>query len=564
LFNQPNLLKDGQQESKMFQGRMKNLVAAASVFVGIQAQATSDVQAVPGEYVVKMKENLSAVSLQEMGQILGGEVVLKISKASNAVLLKRSPLERENFVIQSLQSNPAVEIVEPNLIYSIDTDKVSENTPNDPMLDDLWGLHNTGSNVAGPLGSEGIDVDALRAWDIQTGSRDVVVAVIDTGVGHDLQDLAPNMWTNEAELNGRDGVDDDGNGFVDDIYGYDFANDDGDPQDDHGHGSHCSGTIGAKGDDGQGIVGVAWDVRIMGIKFLTGSGSGTLANAIRSIDYATQMEVDIMSNSWGGGGFSENLKQSIERAHDAGILFTAAAGNNRADNDRSPNYPASYDIDNIISVAAIDNRGRLASFSAYGRETVDVGAPGVNVVSTTPGGYKSWSGTSMATPHVSGVAALVLSNEPGMSMSDLRDRLINRAEPTTAMRSKVASGGIINAYYALTDSSGPSDPNDPFNWDKNAQTISTDHPYADNSDQEWTVSVPGAEKIAIYFSRFETEAGYDQVRFFSTGGQELGMMEGSNDGSFSPVFNTDTVIIRLTSDSSVNRYGFDVEAVAYQ
>lgn len=548
----------------MFQGRIKTLLVASTLMISAQATAATNVQSVPGEYVVKMKEKISANSLQNMSELLGGEVVHQLSKASNAVLLRRSPLEREAFVIQDLKAVPGVEIAEPNFIYSIDSQKVAE-TPNDPMLDELWGLHNTGSNVVGsPQGQEGMDVDALRAWDIQTGSRDVVIAVIDTGVGYDLSDLKENMWTNDAELNGTEGVDDDNNGFVDDIYGYDFANDDGDPMDDHGHGSHCSGTIGAKGDDGEGIVGVAWDVRIMGIKFLTGSGSGSLANAVQSIDYATQMEVDIMSNSWGGGGFSEVLKESIERARDAGILFTAAAGNSRSNNDRNPSYPATYDVDNIISVAAIDNNGNLASFSSFGQTTVHLGAPGVNILSSTPSGYKSWSGTSMATPHVSGVAALVLSNEPDISMEDLRERLITRVKPVSAIREKVASGGIVNAFFALTDSSGPSDPNDPFNWDKNSQSISTPHPYANNTNQEWTVSVPGAEKIAVYFSRFETEPGYDEVKFFSEDGTELGKMDGTYNDSFSPVFNTDKVVIRFSTDSSETRYGFDIQAVAYK
>lgn len=548
----------------MFQGRNINIMALlVTLALTNVAWAKKEVQWVPGEYVVKLKETNAVMSHEVLGQSLGGEVVEKISKASQAVLLKRNQLEREDYVVQSLMNHPLVENVEPNYIYSIDSG--SSELPNDPMLGQLWGLINTGENLTSSVqGLAGMDIDAARAWQIETGSRDVIVAVIDTGVDYTIPDLAPNMWTNDAELNGQPGVDDDNNGFIDDIYGYDFANNDGDPKDDHGHGSHCSGTIGANGNDGVGIVGVAWNVRIMGIKFLTATGGGTLANAIKSIDYATQMGAHIMSNSWGGGGFSQELKASIERARDAGILFTAAAGNSTSNNDQSPTYPATYEVDNIISVAAIDNNGRLASFSSFGKRTVHVAAPGVNVLSTTPAGYKSWSGTSMATPHVSGVAALVLSKEPEITMADLRERLISRVSPVSGIRARVASGGVVNAYHALTNTPAPADPNDPFNWDKNTYNISTTHPYADNAAQEWTVSVPGAKRIAIYFSRFDTERGYDILSFHKPDGEQITTMSGSFDDSFSPVFDGDTVILRFKSDASVNKYGFDVQAVAYQ
>lgn len=548
----------------MIQGRALKVAGLCAMLLSLAgpAQAAPKVQAVPGEYVVRLKDTMSTMSLSTLSQTLGGEVVEKLSPQSNAILVRRNALEREDFVINSLKNNPYVANAEPNFIYTIDSTPSS--MPNDPELSRLWGLVNTGQKDGSAEGVAGIDVDAKRAWEIETGSRDVLVAVIDTGVDYDIADLTPNMWANAGELNGTAGVDDDNNGFVDDIYGYDFANNDGDPKDDHGHGSHVSGTIGGMGNDGAGIVGVAWNVRIMGIKFLSAAGGGTLADAIKSIDYATQMGADIMSNSWGGGGFSEELKLAIERAHDAGILFTAAAGNSRQNNDANPTYPATYDVDNIISVAAIDNRGNLASFSCYGRTTVDVAAPGVNILSTTPNGLRSWSGTSMATPHVSGVAALVLSHEPGMSMADLRDRIINTARPLTRLRSKVASGGIVNAYHALTNTKAPSDPDDPFNWDKNTYDIKTSHPYADNFEQTWTVQVPGANRVSVYFSRFETERGYDKLTFKDAAGNVIDVWSGEYDASFSPVVEGDTVIMTFTSDESQNKHGFDVEAVAYQ
>ena len=231
------------------------------------------------------------------------------------------------------------------------------------------------------------------------------------------------MWVNEAEANGEPGVDDDGNGYVDDIHGYDFANDDGDPMDGHGHGTHCAGVIGAD-HNGDGIAGLMGDVQLVGIKFLTDSGSGDTINAIKSIDYATQVGVHIMSNSWGGGGFSQALKESIERARDAGILFVAAAGNSNSDNDKRPMYPATYDVENIISVGAMDGKGNKSSFSSYGETTVHVFAPGSNILSTVPGdAYRKMSGTSMATPYASAALGMLLASYQAFDIRDYKEQL---------------------------------------------------------------------------------------------------------------------------------------------
>lgn len=533
------------------------VILQMTVLIQNTMAADLEYEAVPGEYIVKLKDNVDLNAfIMAGGQNESASIVLK---DQNIVKINRPMVEVASVTMEEIKNSPYVEYIEPNYIYRINKQ------PNDPELSKLWGLINTGdNNPKGGKGIAGVDIDAERAWEIQTGSKDVIVAVIDTGIDPTLSDLSENMWVNEAELNGTPGVDDDGNGFVDDIHGYDFANKSGNLIDDHGHGSHVSGTIGAKGNDGKGIVGVAWNVRLMGLKFLSKSGGGSLEDALKSIDYATKMGAHIMSNSWGGGGFSQALFDSIQRASDAGILFVAAAGNHRANNDERPSYPASYDVPNVISVAAVDNKGQLASFSCYGKTSVDMGAPGVDIMSSTPDGYAVWDGTSMATPHVSGVAALVLSNEPNLSMVDLRERLIKTSRPVSGLRGKVASNGIINAYYALTNEVPEGDPNDPFYWDKQFERIETAHPYDNKADKTWTLSVPGAKQVSVYISKLDTERGYDKLTILNAKGEVVDVLSGTIDEYYSLPSDGDSLTLVFQSDDSVNKFGFIVEGLAYR
>lgn len=282
--------------------------------------------------------------------------------------------------IRRLRANPNVQYAEPNYIYRIDS------IPNDPLFDQLWGLHNTGQTG----GTVDADIDAPEAWGIQTGSPDVVIGVIDTGVDYTHEDLAANMWMNLSEVPGN-GIDDDGNGYIDDIYGINSITGNGDPMDDNGHGTHVSGTIGAVGNNGKGIAGVSHQVKIMALKFLNSKGSGYTSDAIECIQYAVNMKskginIKGTNNSWGGGGFSQSLYDAIKALKDNDVLFSAAAGNSASNNDAKPFYPASYDLENIIAVAATDHNDNLASFSNYGATSVDVAAPGVNILSTLPGG----------------------------------------------------------------------------------------------------------------------------------------------------------------------------------
>ncbi|MCE5228582.1 S8 family serine peptidase [bacterium] len=316
--------------------------------------------------------------------------------------------------------------------------------PNDTRFSELWGMHNTGQTG----GTADADIDAPEAWDIHTGTGNTVVAVIDTGIDYTHPDLASNMWTNPGEIAGN-GIDDDGNGYIDDVNGYDFYNSDGNPMDDHGHGTHCSGTIGARGNDGIGVAGVSWRVKLMAIKFLSSSGSGSTSGAILSVQYATAMGAKIMSNSWGGGSYNQSLKDAIDAAGARNMLFIAAAGNDSGNNnDINPVYPCSYTSDNIISVMSTTNTDARSSFSNFGPTSVDLGAPGSSILSCAPGGgYATMSGTSMATPHVSGGAALVWSLNPTLTYSEVKRILMQGVDPT--LSGQCASGGRMNIAKAI-------------------------------------------------------------------------------------------------------------------
>lgn len=531
--------------------RATRLTVVAVTLLGLNAWATEP-ESVPGEYIVKLRHPITQDKemLQTYGRQLGAFVKGAIP-SYNLLVIQRPVFETTASVMKQIGESPDVEYVEPNYIYRINR------RPNDPMLDQLWGMENTQN--------PGVDIGAINAWALETGNQDLVVAVIDTGINYNHPDLRGNLWTNEAELNGTAGVDDDGNGVVDDIYGYNAITQTGDPLDDHGHGSHCSGTIGAKGDDGQGIVGVAWNVRLMGIKFLSASGGGTLEGAIRAIDYATTMGAKILSNSWGGGGFSQALKEAIERSHVADTVFVAAAGNESNNNDSRPTYPATYDVPNVISVAAVDSRGQLASFSNYGKNTVHVAAPGVNVLSSIDNdGYDSWSGTSMAAPHVSGIAALLLSREPALSNTDVRERIVQTSRRWSHLRNRIHSGGIANAHAALTNTVSGPDPDDPENWQSIPANVSTPHPYPNNHSQVFAVNAPGARQIAVYFERFDTERRYDTLTIKDSSGRVVEVLSGNLDGTFSSLIDGDSATLEFKSDGSVNRYGFDITRISWR
>lgn len=305
--------------------------------------------------------------------------------------------------------------------------------PNDPKLSELWGMKK---------------IQASKAWDKRTSAWNVVVAVTDTGKNMGHEDLTRNKWINIKEIPNNN-VDEDHNGYVDDVLGWDFVSNDNDPEDDNDHGSHVSGTLGALGNNGKGVVGVAWRVRSMPLKFLDSCGSGSYEDAIDAIFYAANNGAHIISASWAGGDFSQALFDSIQYFGTKGGLFVAAAANDGKDNDKTPVYPASFPLPNILVVAATDANDMLADFSNYGMKSVDVAAPGVDILSTVTSGYVTMSGTSMATPHVSGLAALLKAQHPTWRHARLKSAIIGTVDKLPGLNGKIVSGGRINAAKAL-------------------------------------------------------------------------------------------------------------------
>jgi len=410
----------------------------------------------PGELLVRFapKPNGKQRDKKEKEQILSslgwGTIKYKFKLVPGLNVVKLPKGHKVKDALKKLSKKSDILYAQPNYKLTIDSD-ISQYFPNDPLFDDLWGMHNTGQSG----GTPGADINAPEAWYIRTAADGIIVAVIDTGVDYTHPDLAANMWVNEAELNGTPGVDDDGNGYIDDIYGYDFCNNDGDPWDDHYHGTHCAGTIGAVGDNGIGVTGVCWDVKIMALKWIDAGGNGWTDDAIDCVEYSILMGANLSSNSWRQENPSvpnPALEDAINRAGAAGLLFVASAGNDNVDNDVIPHYPSSYGSDSVIAVLATDKYDNKSSFSCYGLTSVDLGAPGSGILSCEPGNrYQYLNGTSMATPHVAGACALVWSVCPSLTNLQVKDIILQTVDLIPALSGRCVSEGRLNLYKAILE-----------------------------------------------------------------------------------------------------------------
>ena len=397
-------------------------------------QSQTEAEIVPGQFIVKTTPgtDVAKFGIQSLSD---GARVVDVLPEVGMLVIEAEGADFAELTAQTLNL-PGIAYIEPVYVVRVDA------TPNDPSYGSQWGFPK---------------INAPAAWDLRTDSGSLVVAVIDTGVDYRHPDLAANMWINPGETPAN-GIDDDGNGVIDDVFGANFVDAavTGDPMDDNRHGTHVAGTIGAVTNNALGVSGVNWTTQIMALKFLSASGGGTTAGAIRAIDYGIKMDVDIMNNSWGGGGFSRALEDAIRAADAEGILFVAAAGNSNSNNDANPHYPSSYDVPNVLAVQATDQNDAMAGFSSFGATSVDMGAPGVDILSTIPGAqYDSFNGTSMATPHVAGAAALVWAQNPTLSHVELKERLMNTAEVIPGLSGTSVTGARLDLAKAMGDGGTP-------------------------------------------------------------------------------------------------------------
>ncbi|WP_374055067.1 S8 family serine peptidase [Rossellomorea sp. FM04394] len=439
--NYKKMSKEFSEQQVMKMGKPAKIADFKEVKVKKPVKASSENKKhKKDEVIVKFKGNVVHSTKTE---IAGVKLEKKEKLTKKGVgLYKLSSGQSVEEAISMLKKSPDVLYAEPN--YELTASDV-----NDPYFSSLWGLKNTGQYI-NQYGTPGIDINVSNAWDITMGSTSTVIAVIDTGIDINHPDLKYRIFTNKNEVP-NNGIDDDNNGYVDDVNGWDFYNEDNTVYDSpyvDDHGTHVAGTIAGHSDNGIGVVGVAPNVKILPLKFLgTEDGSGYTSDAVRAVEYAASMGIKISNNSWGGSGYSTALYEAIR---DSNSLFIAAAGNDGSNIDYYSSYPAGYDLDNILSVAAVDNRGDLAYFSNYGRTSVDVAAPGVSILSSLPdNSYGYYNGTSMATPHVAGVAALIQSEYPDYDPSTMKTMIMDSTKELSSVDGITVTGGMVDAGRAL-------------------------------------------------------------------------------------------------------------------
>jgi hypothetical protein len=417
------------------------LVTCATLIGGFAAAATPVGAYAPDQLIVRFKPGTAAQERIAARLQLDAEESTPFEMVAGLELLKLRHGADVFRAVESLSRNPNVMYAEPDFVMTANV------IPNDPYYSSQWGLIQSGAEGAWDSGAQ--------------NAPSMVVAIIDTGIQMTHPDLLGNIWVNPGETPG-DGIDNDKNGYIDDVNGWDFAYGDNNPTDGNGHGTHVAGIVGAAGNNVTGTAGVMWRVKLMALKFLDDSGSGLTSNAVKAVQYATKKGVLVSNNSWGGGSYSQALYDAINASRSVGHVFVAAAGNDGRSNDSVPKYPASYTLDNIISVAAIDRYDNKASFSNFGVNAVDLGAPGVSVTSTyLNSGYSDLSGTSMAAPHVAGAAALLYNMRPWWKYGTVRNALLNSVVPLAQLAGKVATGGRLDVGRAADAASRTPTPGQP-------------------------------------------------------------------------------------------------------
>ncbi|HEV2706333.1 MAG TPA: S8 family serine peptidase [Pyrinomonadaceae bacterium] len=411
------------------------------------------------DIIVRFKAGVGQEQIRAITRRLNDDVDDRIEAVEGLVEINDYDGHQPQDVVDEYASLPEVEYAELNEQINLEDPPTtssprlsatvsSPNAPNDPMFDEQWALVNAGQRE----GKNKADISALLAWEKTRGTDNVVVAVLDSGVDYTHPDLINNMWLRPDYIAPYE---DEHLGTIDDLHGFNAVDNLRDPMDDNGHGTHCAGIIGAEGNNGEGIAGVNWKVDIMPLKFMSAGGYGTTKDAIEAINYVIQRKRDgvnvrIISASWGSTTRSRALEDVIRKAGEEGILFVAASGNSTANTDKRPHYPSSYKLPNVLSVAALTRRDELAGFSNFGAKSVHIAAPGAEILSTwLHGDYREASGTSMATPVVSGVAALVISVNPDITLEQLRTRLLDTADQLDTLKGKVSSGGRVNAARAV-------------------------------------------------------------------------------------------------------------------
>jgi subtilisin family serine protease len=553
---------------------------------------------VDGEIIAKLAQVQDHAEYTALLTDVGGRDMGGLRASPLFRKIKLDPGVKMEDALARLNASRTIQYAEPNFIYR------AWHAPIDKRLKDQWSLRNTGQKIGKEKikGTPGADIKMFEAWEAVPGAADaaanVKVAVIDTGINLKHKDLRENIWTNPGELGAWmartpaeaanavkdchdkscNGIDDDGNGYVDDFQGWNWAvkQQEGkpvvgnnNPQDDNMHGSHCAGVIGARHND-RGIAGINNRVQLMALRFLDKKGSGTLEGGVEAIAYATRMGAQVISASWGSTEGSRALEEIIAEATNRGVLFVAAAGNSANDNDAMGSYPANYGAAGVLSVVASDLWDGRAYFSSYGRNATHVAAPGLEILSTVKGnGYEFLSGTSMATPHVSGLAAMLIGVHPELAGKplELRKRIMDTSDVTPQLLSRSQSGGRINALNALLGTvpvahERPS-PDAVWGHQLDQDPIESAHPYANNQRAELQISHEGAKWIQLIFGRHSIENWGDRIEIYDGEGNLFDVITGFGTRIATRPIKGSVAKVVLVTDATVTAWGYEILGYNY-